>query len=171
MWVDGNCIEFVSTGCLTRKWLRFDQTIRNLTSGDLGILLVVIRLGVTRRKKTMAVYLLDLFQERGENEKFDLVRVECLQMIGLMVVMLMSYSRVVSVALVLWGVGPVLRNGHGIYGQKVYWSEQGDTPEINIRSWFLLDSHSATHIYGLVVSTAKFNCRGPMSIVRRAEYT
>ena len=49
----------------------------------------------------MAVYLLDLFQERGENEKFDLVRVECLQMIGLMVVMLMSYSRVVSVALVL----------------------------------------------------------------------
>ena len=99
--MDGNCIEFVSTGCLTRKWLRFDQTIRNLTSGDLGILLVVIRLGATRRKKTMAEYLLDLFQERGENEKFDLVRVECLQMIGLMVVMLMSYSRVVSVALVL----------------------------------------------------------------------
>ena len=99
--MDGNCIEFMSTDCLTRKWLRFDQTIRNLTSGDLGILLVVIRLGVTRRKKTMAVYLLDLFQERGENEKFDLVRVECLQMIGLMVVMLMSYSRVVSVALVL----------------------------------------------------------------------
>ena len=50
--MDGNCIEFVSTGCLTRKWLRFDQTIRNLTSGDLGILLVVIQLGVTGLKKT-----------------------------------------------------------------------------------------------------------------------
>ena len=49
----------------------------------------------------MAVYLVYLFQERGENEKFDLLREECLQMIGLMVVMLMSYFRVVSVALVL----------------------------------------------------------------------
>ena len=47
VWVDGNCIEFVSTGCFTRKWLRFDQAIRNLTSGDLGILLVVIILGLT----------------------------------------------------------------------------------------------------------------------------
>ena len=32
-------------------------------------------------------------------------------MIGLMVVMLMSYSRVVSVVFILWGVGPILRNG------------------------------------------------------------
>ena len=31
-------------------------------------------------------------------------------MIGLMVVMLMSYSCVVSVVLVLWGVGSALRN-------------------------------------------------------------
>ena len=32
-------------------------------------------------------------------------------MIGLMVVMLMSYSRVVSVVFVLWGIGLILRNG------------------------------------------------------------
>ena len=31
-----------------------------------------------------------------------------------MMVMLMSYSRVVSVVLVLWGVGPILKNGYGI---------------------------------------------------------
>ena len=38
---------------------------------------------------------------------------------GLMVVMLMSYSCVVSVVLVPCGVGPILRNGYGNYGQKV----------------------------------------------------
>ena len=32
-------------------------------------------------------------------------------MIGLIVVMLMSHSRVVSVAFVPWGVCPILRNG------------------------------------------------------------
>ena len=30
---------------------------------------------------------------------------------GLVVVMLMSYSCVVSLVFVLWGVGPILRNG------------------------------------------------------------
>ena len=35
-------------------------------------------------------------------------------MIGLTVVMSMSYSRVVNVVLVLWVVGPILRNGYGI---------------------------------------------------------
>ena len=34
-------------------------------------------------------------------------------MIELMVVMFISYSRVVSVVLVLWGVGYILRNGYG----------------------------------------------------------
>ena len=47
-------------------WLRLDQTMRNLTSGDLGILLVVIQLRVTGLKKTKVVYLLDLFEGRGE---------------------------------------------------------------------------------------------------------
>ena len=40
-------------------------------------------------------------------------------MIGLMVVMLMSYSRVVSVVLVLWGIGPILRNKYVIWGKEV----------------------------------------------------
>ena len=35
-------------------------------------------------------------------------------MIGLMVIMSMSYSCVVSVILVLWQVGAILRNGYGI---------------------------------------------------------
>ena len=42
----------------------------------------------------------------------DLVRVELLQMIGLIVVMLMSISRVVSAVLVLWGVCPTIGNGY-----------------------------------------------------------
>ena len=52
--------------------------------------------------------------KRGENGQCDLVLGERLQMIGLMVVMSMSYSRVVNVALILWGVGPILRNKYGI---------------------------------------------------------
>ena len=35
-------------------------------------------------------------------------------MIKLIVIMLMSYYRVVSVVLVVWGVGPILKNGYGI---------------------------------------------------------
>ena len=58
------------------------------------------------------VYLLDLSQGRGENGQCDLVRVELLQMSGLMVVILMSISRLVSAVLVLWGVGPTLGNGY-----------------------------------------------------------
>ena len=57
--VDCKCMKFVAKGCCTRKWLRFDQTIRNLTSGDLGISLEVGRLGQFRLKKTKVVYLLE----------------------------------------------------------------------------------------------------------------
>ena len=56
--------------------LRLDQTMRNLTSGDLGILLVVIQLRVTGLKKTKVVYLLDLFEGRGEKGQCNLVRLE-----------------------------------------------------------------------------------------------
>ena len=35
-------------------------------------------------------------------------------MIGLMLVMLMSYSFVVNVVLVLWGFDSILKNGYGI---------------------------------------------------------
>ena len=31
VWVDCKYMEFVAAGCCTRKWLRFDQTIRNVT--------------------------------------------------------------------------------------------------------------------------------------------
>ena len=84
-------MEFVAVDWYTRKWLRFYQIITNLTSGDLGISLVVIQLGVTGLKKNRVVCLLDLFGGRGEKGQCDLVCVECLLMIVLMVVMLMSY--------------------------------------------------------------------------------
>ena len=45
-------MELVAAGLCTRKWLRFDQTIRNLTSSDLEIPLLVMQLGVTELKKT-----------------------------------------------------------------------------------------------------------------------
>ena len=59
-----------------RLWLWLDQTMRNLTSGDLGILLVVIQLRVTGLKKTKVVYLLDLFEGRGEKGQWDFVCLE-----------------------------------------------------------------------------------------------
>ena len=52
------------------------------------------------------MYLLDyLLEERGKKGRYDLVCVERFQIIGLMKVMLMFYSRVVSVVLVFRGVG------------------------------------------------------------------
>ena len=45
--------------------VRSDQTIRNLTFGDVEISLVVIRLGVTRLKKTGFVYLLVVVWGKG----------------------------------------------------------------------------------------------------------
>ena len=77
---------------------------------------MVIRLGVTVLKKIRLVYLLDLFEGREERGQCDFVCVECLWIIGLMVVMLMSYSRVVSV--VLLRLGPVLRSRYRIELQK-----------------------------------------------------
>ena len=71
-------MEFVAAGWCTRKWLRLNQTIRNLTSGDLGISLLVIGLGVTRLKKTRVENHLGLFAGRWEKEQRDILRVECL---------------------------------------------------------------------------------------------
>ena len=62
---------------------------------------MVSRLGATELKMTRVVLLLDLFEARRKNGQCDLVHAERLQMIGLMVVMFMSYSCVVSVVLVL----------------------------------------------------------------------
>ena len=77
------------------------QTVKNLTSDDLEIPLMVVQPRVTGLKKTRLVHLSDLFEGRGEKGQCDLVRVDCLKMIGLMLIMLMSFSRVVSVVLVL----------------------------------------------------------------------
>ena len=49
-----------------------------------------------------------------ENGQCDLVRVDHLQITGLMIAMLMSYLRVVSVILFFWGDGSILGNGYGI---------------------------------------------------------
>ena len=57
-------MEFMATGWCTGKWLRLYETIRNLTSGKVGILLMVIWLGVTGLKKIRLVYLLE--GKRGE---------------------------------------------------------------------------------------------------------
>ena len=68
-------------------------------------------------KKIIVVYLLDLLEERGEKGQCDLVCVcggsldDWAIAMGLVLVMLMSYSRVVRLIFVLWGVGPILRNG------------------------------------------------------------
>ena len=40
-------MEIGAAGSFTGKWLRLYQTIRNITSGDMEIPLVVNRLGVT----------------------------------------------------------------------------------------------------------------------------
>ena len=69
-------MEVVAAGRCIRKWLRLYQTMRNLTSDDLGIMLVVIQLRVTELKKTKVVYLLDLSERRGEKGRWYLVCLE-----------------------------------------------------------------------------------------------
>ena len=51
-----------------------------------------------------------LVEEGGEKRQWDLVWEEHLQITGLLTVMLMSYSRVMKVFFVLWGVGAILSN-------------------------------------------------------------
>ena len=62
--MDWKCMEFVTPGWYPTLRLRFSQTVRNVASGDLVILLVVIRLGVRALRETRFVYLLDLFEGR-----------------------------------------------------------------------------------------------------------
>ena len=50
--MDCRYMELVAAVWCRRNWLRLDQTIRNITSGDSGIPLVVTQLGVTGLKKT-----------------------------------------------------------------------------------------------------------------------
>ena len=96
VWVDCKAMEFVAAGRCTVKELRLSQTIRNLICDDLKVLVVVIRPGVTELKKTGFVYLLDLFGGRVDKKCCDLVCVKRLWMIGLMLVLLMLFSSMVS---------------------------------------------------------------------------
>ena len=48
-------MELVAAGWCTRKWFRFHKTLRSLTSGDLGIPLVVIQLGGNRLEKISCI--------------------------------------------------------------------------------------------------------------------
>ena len=98
-----------AVGWCTRKWLRLYQTIRNLTCGDLGIPLMVIRLGVTGLKKTRVVCVSDLFEGRGEKGQCGAPFDDWVN--GSYVDVLLQH--VLSVVSVLWGVGPILRNGYG----------------------------------------------------------
>ena len=43
MLLECKYMEYLAVGWCRRKWLRLYETIRNLTSGEIGILLVVIR--------------------------------------------------------------------------------------------------------------------------------
>ena len=111
-------MEYLAVGWCRRKWLRLYETIRNLTSGEIGILLVVIRWEYQIEKDHDRVSPRPLRGKREEGTvRFSVL--EHLWMIGLMVVMLISYSRAVSVVLVLLGVGPVLRRRYGVEWQKV----------------------------------------------------
>ena len=76
MWVECKCTELVAAGWCIGKWLRLYQTIVNLVPGNIGILLVVVRLGVAGLKKIRVMYLLDLFDGRGEKGQCDLACME-----------------------------------------------------------------------------------------------
>ena len=65
--------RLVAASWCTTKWLRFCQTIRNLTSGDLVIALMVIRPGVNGLRKTRVMYLLDMFEGTRKKERCDLL--------------------------------------------------------------------------------------------------
>ena len=139
------CMELVVAGWCTRKWLRFDQIIRNLTSGDCGISLLLIRLGVTGLRKTRVVYFLDLFEGRAEKQQCDLVCVVCLQMIGLILVYVVN---------VLFTCGKSSFNSLGSWSYSKEWvwnlgtksmlycirevkCQQGDTPGISYQKRLL----------------------------------
>ena len=76
MWVECKCTELVAASWCIGKWLRLSQTILNLVPGNIGILLVVVRLGVAGLKKIRVMSLLDLFEGRGEKGQCDLACME-----------------------------------------------------------------------------------------------
>ena len=112
-------MEFRAAGCCTRKWLRLDQTIRNLTFSfgvkhSYNIIINPLQVEIINPSLThITIWLLTkqtLFEGKGEKEQYDLVCVERLQMTGLM----LAYVDV----LILWGVDPILRNGMEFRGKE-----------------------------------------------------
>ena len=69
VWVGCRCMEFVVAGLCARTWLRLYQTMTNKKSYFWWF-------GKSKLKKSRVVYILDLFEERGEKWQGDLVCVE-----------------------------------------------------------------------------------------------
>ena len=65
-------MELVASDWCTRKWLRFDQTARNLTSSILQIPLVVIQPGVTGLEKTRSC-ISQTYLREGKKGQCDLM--------------------------------------------------------------------------------------------------
>ena len=108
MWVKCKCTDFLAAVWCTGKWLRLYQTIRNLTSSEIlwcgNIVCGDSTCSNWIEKYQARVPPRPVLGKRGDGE-CDLSCVEHFWMIGLMVVMLMFYLRVVSVFLVFSGVG------------------------------------------------------------------
>ena len=96
-------------------------------------------------------------------------------MIGLMVVMLMVFHTCSE--LVLWGVGPILRNESGIQGQNYVALLQGvvlcriasrtsKCKQITTAGFAVKAHGHCKHICGLMVTKSDFRFRGPQSLPR-----
>ena len=72
-WMDCKWKELVATCWSTKGCLSFNENIRNLTSGDLGNSTCGNLTGSSRIEKENVMYLLDLFDRRGEKGQCDLV--------------------------------------------------------------------------------------------------
>ena len=107
-------MEFVAIRWCTGKYLRLDRTVRDFACDNIEVSLVVIRLGVTGPKKTD--FSCPELGERGKKRWRNLLFVERPKVIALMVVLLTSVVsfQMLSMVLVLWGVGLILGNGHWI---------------------------------------------------------
>ena len=104
--VECKCMEYVAIGWCKRLWLRLYETIKNPTFGDIGIPLAAIQMGVLDWKGLGLCISLTFLRGEGAVRFTGL---ELFWVIGLMVVMLMSYSRVVKALLVLLGNSLALR--------------------------------------------------------------
>ena len=100
--MDRNCMELVAAGWCTRKWLRFNQNIRNLTCGDQGIPFVEIQLEVTGLKKARSRISQTCLREGGRRGSV----IQCvgrLQMIGLMLVYVDVLFTFAECGFIFWG--------------------------------------------------------------------